>query len=977
MVIIENIIDKYYFYSKEILWLFFAAFMIFTISGFIYSFTDLIPRCLKAFSKIFRSKSHGAYNGAIHSKINRESIRYNINKLIFKMICSAIIAGIGELLCLMGVKLEIEYVYFNAVVFIIIVGAIVAYGILLCFMFRQILLPMRHVCRYIQFFIFLELFLLADTQHLEILEWVTATMGIISAEVLTSLLEKLLLKQKGDKEKGKSKKYDYPDPDLYPTRKKQLERFLVVLKEQRYEPYAVMVSGEWGTGKTSFVQALEKASEKDCFKWIYAGCEKNVSEIMSEISAQIVEVLKENNIFLERKDLVEKYFLAFSDLLEDTALKPLKKISGVVLGKNSVDEKEYLNSKLDELDKVIYLIIDDLDRCGSEYHVKVFKVIRESMELHNCKTIVLVDKTKFFTGEQDANYIEKYVNYTLDLCEVDYSEIVQFVIEDILDDKFIQNMNAVLLRGRSAEQIREIVYKFPSHLIEKIENEILIERKSQQKKKDDELNRGIKKVEELEQAILRIKKDISISRKVKNYLKGIKRAAEALNNGIEMIGEEFLTEDWFGAIIKVQYVKNFMPEVFNDIKMNRNIFEFCQKYTGYTVDMIFDLKYGLMLHNEKQEILLNLLIYKIDVIDFSQVKTECERRLFELHNNRAVARYIKEYIDFAQTYDDLEKILDIYEKQEFNDEVFKNNYIGMIFEVLSQQSSPFKANTKEFLDFSKRLMECLVKKGLSEVEKIMCVREGSLVIRRAIVDNARLFINILSILFDITTVSIHWNTLAVSDVNEFYDVLKKIDKETRFKGLEDETDKLLCIEKYYENLEIELRRKKYKDIGLDIDGMFSQIKIVFEICKFWDNVKSVIDNNRYEEQAVLFKKYFTLDGYMLGTDMMVDVFKLMEALGVLREFYMANENNYKSDYSLLFLRLSYSIIEMYETNPSWFGDKKKEIARLLKEVEALVCKLDKATGYYAQDTIDKIKIYVYRFNENCESEATVKTEDVE
>lgn len=978
MAIIEDIVDQYYFYSTEILQCFLGIFMIVVICGFVYTFLDDISRCWKGFIGSMRNKFHALNFEELHTNTSKARIRYNINKLIYKLVYSVIVAGIGTLLCHLGAKLEIEYIYFNAVVFMLIVGAIIAYGILLCLMFRQILSPMKQICKHIQFLTFLELFLLAITQHLDLLEWLTATLGIISAEVMIQLLEKQILEQKGNKEKKKNKGYDYPDSDLYPTRKRQLERFIAVLKEQRYEPYAVMISGEWGKGKTSFVQALEKALNESCFIWVCAGSEKNVSEIMSDISAQIVTILKENNIFLDRQDLIEKYFIAFSDLLEDTALKPLKKVVGAMLNKKSLDESKYLNSKLDELNKVIYLIVDDLDRCDSEYQSKMFKVIRESMELHNCKTIFLVDKTKFLTEKQDAYYIEKYVNYTLDLCEADYSEIVEFEIKDILDDAFIQNLNTTRLSDKSAEQIREEVRRFPMCLIEKIENEISTETESQQKKKDAELNRSKKKVEELQQLILRIKKDITVPRNVKNYLKGIKRDADAFKNWGDMIEGELLEEDWFGAIIKVQYVRSFMPEVFNDIKMKRNIFEFCRKYNGYAVDMIFDLKYGLLYHNEKQEALLDTIIYKIDVIDFSQVKTICERCLYELHNNQTSVKHIKEYIEFAQTYDDLNKILDLYEKQELNGGVTNYNFIEMIFNVLTQQSSSFKANTKDFLDFSQRFMECLVKKGMSDVEKITCVRASISVIDRTLADNKNEFIIVLSILFDITIVMEQWDNFLLRHIDGFYTVLKRIDKNAGVKELKDETNKLLSIEKYYKNLEIQLTDEKYKNVGLDLDGIFSRIKIAFDICRFWNGVRDYIDNSS-DEETELFRKYFREEGYGLRIDMFVDASAFIEALEALKKFYTANENHYKSDYSLLLLRLSYRIIVQYESDPTWFADKKGEIAKLLEEVKELACRLDGLTGYDAQNTINEIKVYVYKFNEHYKEEIkeTERAEEME
>lgn len=388
---------------------------------------------------------------------------------------------------------------------------------------------------------------------------------------------------------------------MYPTRKRQLDKFVELLAQLEQEPYAIMISGEWGTGKTSFVKRLEKELSANKFIWISAGSEKTVAEIMSEISAEIVEELEKNNIFIERKDLIEKYFLAFSDLLTNTALEPLKKISSALIGSENIKDKEYLNSKLDDLDKTVYLIIDDLDRCNSKYQAKMFKVIRESMELHHCKTIFLVDRIKFLNKKYDANYIEKYVSYTLDVCEVDYQEIVKYLIVDVLEDKFIQKIDESLLSNRNTEQIREIVYSFPINLIERLEEEVLKEKDSIKNKKENEIKISKEKVEEIGQTILKIKKDITVSRKVKSYLKGVRRDIDVLNDSKKEISKELLGEDWIEAIIRVQFLKNFMPEVFKNIKMSRSIFEFGQRDYSYSIDIIFDLGYGFLLHNEKKK----------------------------------------------------------------------------------------------------------------------------------------------------------------------------------------------------------------------------------------------------------------------------------------------------------------------------------------------------------------------------------------
>ena len=283
-------------------------------------------------------------------------------------------------------------------------------------------------------------------------------------------------------------------------------------------------------------------------------------------------------------------------------------------------------------------------------------------------------------------------------------------------------------------------------------------------KKEEEIKKIQAKIEETENIISRIKENITISRKIVNYLKGIKRDINKLNNGIENISEEFLKEDWLEAIIKVQFVKNFMTEIFNNIKMSEDIYEFAQEHQAFPIDVVFDLHYDLLINNEKKETILNQLIYKIDTIDFDNISRE--------------------------------------------------SFINKIFELLCKRNSPFKVNTKEFLDFSKQFIACLKELGLTDQDRRLCVSGGNSILRKAIIDNFIDFRKVLSVLFDITIIENNFQTLDVYGVNEFYEKLKKIDKNSRFMGLESEI-KLLSIKTYYENLQVELKNEKYKSIGVD------------------------------------------------------------------------------------------------------------------------------------------------------------------
>ena len=687
--------------------------------------------------------------------------------------------------------------------------------------------------------------------------------------------------------------------------------------------------------------------------------EKSVSEIMLEISEQILKNLKENNVLVENDGLIEKYFLTFSQLLEETGIKFFSKIANTLGGDKEEDSKEYLNSKLEELNKTIYLIVDDLDRCSKEYQDKMFKVIRESTELVHCKTIFLVDKAQFL--DCDDNYIEKYISYTLELCEVEGKEILEYFIDDIVEDEFIQKMNNVLLKERSVESIKQLICHFPDVILETCGIEISKASKNINNKKpeDGERKKEEAKIADINETIFEIKRNIKIARKVKNYLKGIKRDIANLNVGIEECSIEFQGEDWLKAIIEVQFLKHFLPKLYADIKMSSDISEFGRRYKGYSVEIILGMKYGFWIPQEKKEKILNHIIYKVDVIDFLQVKSEREKYMSELYNN-AMIDNIMLYLEYAQTYEDLKKIVEVCANQEFDDYESRENFIRTTLSIMAKQSSMVRIDNIKFGDLSKQIIDCIKWWKLSEKEKNICIYEGRMMIRRVIVDNTHFLRNILMLLFDVTVVETNWKTLGITDVNELYTMLKRIDSNSIYKGLEDETDKLLSIKTYYTNLGEELQKEKYSSVGFDFAYVFKEVERIFEICMFWNNIETVLNGNDKEDD--LFEQYFVLEGGYYSKEVtFVDVDNMQQALRALNEFYEAKKNDYKSDYSLLLLRLAHQMVLIYEHDDSWYKDKKEEIDNLLIGAAEKCYIYDKLEDDYAHKAIDELKVLVYKF----------------
>ena len=208
----------------------------------------------------------------------------------------------------------------------------------------------------------------------------------------------------------------------------------------------------------------------------------------------------------------------------------------------------------------------------------------------------------------------------------------------------------------------------------------------------------------------------------------------------------------------------------------------------------------------------------------------------------------------------------------------------------------------------------------------------------------------------------NWKTLSVTDISEFYRMLKRIDKESVPSGLEMQMDKLRSIRTYYENLFIELEKERYKNVGIDFKEVSKEIAIVFEICGLWLDIESVLNNDNKEEVS-LFNQYFMLDAVNSFKDIVfLDVSNLKKALVVLEKFYNSKAECYDSDFSLILLRVSYKVVLLYESRPEWFENQEKEVAGLLTKLVNSISKLHKVEDSYTKNIMEEIQVFVYKFN---------------
>ena len=58
--------------------------------------------------------------------------------------------------------------------------------------------------------------------------------------------------------------------------------------------------------------------------------------------------------------------------------------------------------------------------------------------------------------------------------------------------------------------------------------------------------------------------------------------------GLERSSTEFQKADWFGMILDLLLVKNFLPELYEEIREKQNFGEFEKVYKGYTQRFFWD-----------------------------------------------------------------------------------------------------------------------------------------------------------------------------------------------------------------------------------------------------------------------------------------------------------------------------------------------------------------------------------------------------
>ncbi len=224
--------------------------------------------------------------------------------------------------------------------------------------------------------------------------------------------------------------------------------------------YMFSINGNWGTGKSFFLDLLEEYLPFD-YKVIRYNCWENdyykepLEAILIVLAENINRLLDSNHENVGRqmyKNLfnVAKYF-SYAITENKTGIKIDEVINTIfkdtIIYNDSMslvsNLLKVISEYLDELTKEnkIIIMVDELDRCIPEYAIKVLERLHHIFVDKNIIVILAVDKKQlsytvkniFGEGTNVNDYLKKFINFQIDLSEgVLDSSSLTFLFEDYL-----------------------------------------------------------------------------------------------------------------------------------------------------------------------------------------------------------------------------------------------------------------------------------------------------------------------------------------------------------------------------------------------------------------------------------------------------------------------------------------------------------------------------------------------------------------
>jgi len=231
------------------------------------------------------------------------------------------------------------------------------------------------------------------------------------------------------------KKYN----QLYGNRKSQCDLVAKIIENEKIisDGYSICISGEWGSGKTSFIEAvLDKLKSGNQEKVDYSVIRINALEL-ENINTLIEYYFKALKNILDEKGAYSGFKSEYKEMV-NSFLKIASHDSIADYVTNKLYPQNDYRKSIEELDKLIkdvmkderiIIVVDDIDRCSDKKVTETMFFVKEIATRSNCVSFFLVEYNKLkeskLIGEFGDGFLEKFFNRVVAINKADYTEILK------------------------------------------------------------------------------------------------------------------------------------------------------------------------------------------------------------------------------------------------------------------------------------------------------------------------------------------------------------------------------------------------------------------------------------------------------------------------------------------------------------------------------------------------------------------------
>lgn len=252
-----------------------------------------------------------------------------------------------------------------------------------------------------------------------------------------SVPEKSNISDNAPIEKEKDDKFGYTK-----DAKNLLKRIIDNKQQAKNGALVIGLQGEWGKGKTSYLNMMKIAAKNSKNKvimvrfnpWLNHGYNQLVQNFLCAISDEIDDITIKNTIH------------NYAQLIADADISYLSKVTTILKGNNNeyADELfDKVSTQIGKLNKLLIIQVDDIDRLTTEEVFNVLKLIRNVGNFKNTVFIIAYDAEyiKLSLEQMHINdkYLEKIFNINYFLPSIRKDEQIEIIKNTLITALLIRD----------------------------------------------------------------------------------------------------------------------------------------------------------------------------------------------------------------------------------------------------------------------------------------------------------------------------------------------------------------------------------------------------------------------------------------------------------------------------------------------------------------------------------------------------------